>query len=628
MAVRPSPRSPLWTSLRSRSTVWLLAMVLVLGFGLRLWMTLGLPVYYDDRYVLGNISDFLDGSWEPRNVYYGSLSYLPEALALAACDWLHSWTGSEVLAVRGTQVEGFTFGAYRIARMFLLAYAMLSILMIYFVGSRLFSPTVGLVAAAVLAAYPRHLRSSVELKPDMLALLLTLVTLYWTAGAVKVPRLSRFLLVGLSVGLAVAAKYTGVASALPITAWALSTGFRDRRRWAWLILSGLTAVATFAILNPFVGKVLLFVPKLLNGYAAHARRDGSGHLTVLRGEIEFLTLQHGWFLGAFLLLGTALLFYRLWRPIHDEWIAALLLLSLYLGYPALHAAAMTLLRRQNLMPALAGAALVCAFGMIQCGQWFLRRLPPARAPWVIVVAGLLTGSFLFAQAFDYAYTQVVPDTWEAATAALSARLAPVRARELAIEPEDVDLELSETWKSAATIEVSSLAALSPSVLDQRDAEIFPLSRTVGPEAAFYQSRLQRVAPESRVEIRAPLFHRRGIPLVLLFHPWTPVGEAIPLDLERAAGSPGNLVARLPGGLAIGDVLSVEIVEPAEEKSATAVLQPGGQSLPLEDAGSHSQRLRFLTPRFRYAERAQIQLSASPQADPESFVLLLWRWKAP
>jgi dolichyl-phosphate-mannose--protein O-mannosyl transferase len=309
-----------------RSTGLFLATVLVVGFGLRLWLTLDLPFFFDDHYVIDNISTFLGGSLEPRHAYYGSLSYLPQALVLAACDRLHSWTGIGVLAVRGSQVEDLTIVAYRIIRTFVLAYGMLSIVMIYFVGRRLFSPTVGVVAAAVLAAYPRHLRSSVELKPDMLALLLTLVTLYWTAGAVRVPRLSRFLLAGLGVGLAVSAKYTGVASALPLTAWALWTGFRDRRRWAWLFLSGLTAVATFVVLNPFVGKVLFFMPKLVNGYAAHARWDESDHLTVLRGELDFLALQHGWFLGALLLLGTGLLVYRLWSPVNPERIAALLLL--------------------------------------------------------------------------------------------------------------------------------------------------------------------------------------------------------------------------------------------------------------------------------------------------------------
>ncbi|MFY9824321.1 MAG: glycosyltransferase family 39 protein [Thermoanaerobaculia bacterium] len=620
--------SPPQTPLRSRSTGLLLATVLVLGFGLRLWLVLDLPFLYDDHYVINNISTVLDGSLVPIHTMYGSLSYLPQALALAACDRLHAWTGISGLAVRGSEVEDLTLGAYRIARMFVLAYGMLSLLMIYFVGRRLFSPMIGVAAAAVLSAYPRHVRSSADLKPDMLALLLTLVTLYWTVGATRVPRLSRFLLAGLGVGLAVSAKYTGVASALPLTVWALATGFRDRRRWGWLFLSGLTAVATYVILNPFVGKVLFFAPRLVNGYAKHARQDGSDHLTVLRGEVEFLALQHGWFLGALLLLGTVLLIYRLWRPAGPEWIPALLLLSLGLGYPALYAAGMTLLRRQNLLPALAAVALVCAYGMIRCGQWVFRRLPPVRAPGLAAIAGLLTCGLVLAQPFEYTYAQVVPKTWVAATEALSARLAPVGARQLAIEPEDFHIKLAEDWKQATMSPAPSLAALSPALLDLMDAEVFPLSRTLGPEAAFYQRRQQRVARECRLEIHTQWFRRRGIPLVLLLHPWTPAGDPIQVDFEQSSGPPGDLVARLPGSLAAGDILSIELVAPDDEDLTAVTLQPGGQSLPLEYAGHHGQRFRFLTPRFRYAAETQTRLSASDEADPESFRLLLWRWKAP
>ncbi|HSG40805.1 MAG TPA: glycosyltransferase family 39 protein, partial [Thermoanaerobaculia bacterium] len=207
-----------------------------MAFGLRLWMALTLPRYFDDHYVFNNITAFLNGSLRPRHAYYGSLSYLPQALALAACDALHSLTGIDALAVRGTYVEGFSLGAFRVMRMFVILYSLISILMIYHVGRRLFSPAAGLAAAAVLAAYPQHVRSAVQLKPDMMALMFTVITLYWTAGAVRSPRLSRFLLAGVGVGLAASAKYIGVAAALPLTVWALESGFRDRRRWAWLAL--------------------------------------------------------------------------------------------------------------------------------------------------------------------------------------------------------------------------------------------------------------------------------------------------------------------------------------------------------------------------------------------------------
>ncbi|HEY4592477.1 MAG TPA: glycosyltransferase family 39 protein, partial [Thermoanaerobaculia bacterium] len=241
-----------------RTYGWLLALVLAVAFGVRLWMALGTPRFFDDHYVLNNILPFLNGSLQPRHSYYGTLSYLPQALFLAACDFLHSRTGLAALAVRGTEFEGFTLGAFRVMRMFVVCYALVSIWVIYLVGRRLFSPAAGLAAAAVLAAYPQHVRSSIQLKPDMMALMFTLITLYWTAEAVRSPRLSRFLRSGVGVGLAASAKYIGLASCLPLTVWSLWAGLRDRRLWGWLALAGLASLVTFLALNPFFGEVLHF----------------------------------------------------------------------------------------------------------------------------------------------------------------------------------------------------------------------------------------------------------------------------------------------------------------------------------------------------------------------------------
>src|SRR5262249_8825253 len=137
------------TSQRARpAVVWLLGAVLATAFGLRLWMSLKLPFYLDDHYVISNILGFLKGSLRPRHAYYGTLSYVAQAIVLALCAFLHAKTGIAAFAVHGTDFQGLTLGAYRLTRMFVLAYGVLSILMTYLVGRRLFSPWVGVIAAA------------------------------------------------------------------------------------------------------------------------------------------------------------------------------------------------------------------------------------------------------------------------------------------------------------------------------------------------------------------------------------------------------------------------------------------------------------------------------------------------
>ncbi|HSG38562.1 MAG TPA: hypothetical protein VLE27_02895, partial [Thermoanaerobaculia bacterium] len=123
------------------------------------------------------------------------------------------------------------------------------------------------------------------------------------------------------------------------------------------------------------------------------------------------------------------------------------------------------------------------------------------------------------------------------------------------------------------------------------------------------------------------FHSRGAPLVLLLHPWSPTGQPVPISLERSVDASRDLIARLPAGLATGDVLSFELLRPASGKPTTAVLlQPGGPSLPLQLAGRRRVKARFLTPRFRYtAGTNEIRLPASARINRRRLELRLWRW---
>src|SRR3954453_5902378 len=555
-----------------RTYGWLLALVLAVAFGVRLWMALGTPRFFDDHYVLNNILPFLNGSLQPRHSYYGTLSYLPQALFLAACDFLHSRTGLAALAVRGTEFEGFTLGAFLVMRMFVVCYALVSIWVIYLVGRRLFSPAAGLAAAAVLAAYPQHVRSSIQLKPDMMALMFTLITLYWTVDAVRVPRLSRFLRSGVGVGLAASAKYIGLASCLPLTVWSLWAGVRDRLLWGWLVLAGLASLVTFLALNPFFGEVLHFGFRLVWYYGQHARQEESGKPEVVRGELEFLAVQHGWLLGACLLLGLFLLVRRL-RSREEERAAAVLPLSLALGYPVVHAAGMTLFYPHNLLPALGGTALVCACGMVRGGQWLLAGPATARSRAAVFLVWALPGALLLARPFAYAYSRLVPDNWVTAEFILRAEVEQPEILHLVCEPEDAGLGLAAGRQRPAVTAVPSLAALPPAELDLTDAELFPLSRARGAQAPFYQRRRRRLTSECAVEIHASPFRRQGDPLLLLLHPWAPAGEAVPVELQR--GAPGALIAHLSSSMAAGDVLSLELLWPDADETPLEELQLGG-----------------------------------------------------
>src|SRR4051794_40989337 len=156
-AARPEPTgdgTPRWA-------VLLLLLVLVIGFALRVWdagqgLTAG--EHFDERYSLKNVGAILNrGDWVPAQAYYPALSYLPQTAVLFASERLSRLTGNRALAVHGDTADGWSASAYFLARLTDVVYGTCSLLLVFVVGRRLFGPAEGLLAAAALAAFPRHL---------------------------------------------------------------------------------------------------------------------------------------------------------------------------------------------------------------------------------------------------------------------------------------------------------------------------------------------------------------------------------------------------------------------------------------------------------------------------------------
>jgi 4-amino-4-deoxy-L-arabinose transferase-like glycosyltransferase len=618
---------------RHRTITVLLGLVLLLAAAARVRMAFVVPPYFDDHWVFNNVKPFLAGSWRPRHSLYGSLSYLPQAFALSFCDALQRWTGSDALRIYGGPYEGFSSFAFRLMRLFVVGYALLSILFTYQVGRRLFSPWVGLAAAAVLAAYPQHLRSAVQLKPDMMVLMLTVLTLWWTARAALPedgrPRPARVLLAGAGVGLATAAKYIGVASCLPLVAWGAWSGLRDRRRWGWLLLAGVVSVATFFVMNPFVDVVFHFSNRVVGYYGHRAATEGVSRWDVVRAELEFLGSQHGWLLGPCALLALAWMVRRLRRGSGDrEAVASLLVLALAVGYPLLHGAAMSLFRTHNLLPALGGTALLCALGMAIVARGVRATLAPARARLVLSLLAAVVVLFLLARPLVFLHGRVATPTWLVAAQAVRERLGPVRLRQVIVEPRRVRLGLADGWRRAPQIGVASLAAQPASELDLADVELFPAPRLAGDQAAFYAARRDRVGVECRSEVSPSPLRRQGPTVIALFHPWRAAAPPLALPLRRQPGAAGGLVAAWPAEVTPGEVVSFELLAPsAAGPGQGLVLQPAGTVLPLLDGGERKARqlLRQVSPRLRYEGGVEWLRLRTAAGSVEGLRLTLHRW---
>jgi hypothetical protein len=611
-----------------------LAALLLASFALRAWdASQGLRAgrYYDERYTFRNVSLILrQGSWQPGQAYYLSLSYLPQTAILAASQALHRATGIQALSIYGKTADRYSPTAYLLARLCNVTYGVLSLWLVFLIGRRIFSPEVGLLAAAVLSAFPRHVLSSTQFKPDVLVLLLTLVTFYWTLDAALRPTLRRFLQVGLGVGLAVATKYTGIGAALPITGFVVARGWRDRNLWAWLALAGLTSILVFVLLNPYLGVVLEYIPKQLTHYSGNARLRGSDHLVVLAQQARFLLEHHGPVVAAFAAAGLIGLVWKGLRPgswSPEQRLGAALALGHFLGYSLLHAAAVSLFRGQNYLLVVPFSSLFAAWAFVELWRLAAERAPrlqPATAAVCLIPAALLVW-----QQADLVYGRVVPTTWEVARAALAEELAPLELRQVIYENQAGTLRLTRGADRAITIGVDRLARLDPGALDRADAEVFLRSRFRERKANFYRGREARLGGgRARVVSSAP-FRSRGKPVVLLLHPWVPAAAPEPLPLGRPAPARA-LAARLPAGLRQGEVASLVLWVPREAGPVDALrVEPGGHRLPLAETGRRGKRRRLVTARFELSgQEARVRVPAPPDVAVRPYRLELYRWRRP
>jgi hypothetical protein len=626
-----------------------LVALLLVSFGLRAWdasQGLNAHRYYDERFPFKNVSAILlHGELRPRHAFYLSLSYLPQTAALAASEWLFEVTHYEPFAIYSETSDGYSPTAYLICRLLSVIYGTLSLWVLFLIGRRIYSPGVGLLAAAVLAAFGRHVLSSTEFKPDILVIFLVTLTFYWTLAAAFRPSLGRFLLVGVGVGLGVSTKYTGVAGALPLTAAVLTEGRRDRRQWLWLGLAGVASVVTFLILNPFLDVVFEFIPILVHGYAAKGVEEKSNHWVVFERQVRFLIDHHGPIVTAFVGLGIVwLLGGLLWRTVRPgstiaglgSWerrLGSILLLSLLLGYSVIHALGMTLFRGQNYLPVVPFSSLVAAWAMVE-----LWRLLALWLPWlawrpVAALLGLGVGAALVAQQGAIVYERAVPTTFSLVNAELLGELDPTGLRHVIYEESLGDFDSGGRPRRPLVTPVERLTGVPPAVLDGTDVEVFPQSRLDGPAADFYRDRVARCAKDQVEVVGDRWFRSRGEPFVILRHFWDLVGDPIDLQVRRPDEDSPFLVGHVPEGMAKpGETVSLMLWIPRGAEGENDVdqlrLDPGGRPVPLFDTGRRLNRLFRTSARFTLdGTEERVRVPSIGTGEPvRGYGLELYEWR--
>jgi len=555
--------------------------------------------YWDERYGMENIRALVDrGKIRPANGYHPSLSYLPQAAVLAVVHGFHEWTGEPRAKV--FQGKSVTPLGYLLCRLLQVFFGLCSLFLVYVIGCRMASPEVGVVASFVLAVSPWHLRQSVIYKPDILLLVTLELAFLASLWALRKPGLRRYLWAGGAVGLALATKFNAGPIALPLALGTWLQGWKDRRRWMWLIAAGLVAAGVFLALNPFVllepGLYQEDFSRTLRDYErkAVAEQKSQGALLLHAGSSLLDVTFHGAWVGA---LGLAGLVYLLVIALHpatkrEEREKKWVFLAFPLSYVLFYVLVTTNPSAHNWLPLLPFTSVAAGIVGVGLARWLAGFRPRGwRTPSLALIA-CIVAALLLVPPNRFVYRAVVPTTMVRAQQFLEQALDPISGRVVAYEEDLEPLSLKEAVPAVArALAVKNLSAMKPEELDLYDAVVVSRERFEGGAIAAFGAGTDRKA--MRV-LESKSFHARGEDLVAVARPWIRRSSVeLAGEVEKTPG-PRSVTLMLPPRRA-DSMMSFELWIPSMPSwSPPPAVEIDGVRLEL----LRVNRNRFLVPRLR------------------------------
>ena len=269
-------------------TVAQVSLLILIAFGLRMYaVNWGLPYveHHDEPESANAVMAMLrNGDWNPRFFQYPSL-YLYMLRLVFAAHWAYGhhiglYTAQSQLP-EGTYYYLQSPGFFTWGRAFTAILGSATVALLFLVGRRWWGARVGLVAAAVLAVSPFHMRHSQYITTDVPSALLTLLALAAALRLLENQRWGSYALAGLVAGLAAGTKYNAGAVVLAIVAaHSLGWGRASLRQLGRLAWAGFWCIAGFLITTPYaVITPQAFIGDLMTQYSHYTDAIVSGDLT-------------------------------------------------------------------------------------------------------------------------------------------------------------------------------------------------------------------------------------------------------------------------------------------------------------------------------------------------------------
>jgi len=228
----------------------------------------------DEPVILDNVLRMLkDGSLRPPFFDYPGLVFYLQ-LPVVGLRFLAGLVTGEWSSLAAASASDF----YLWSRAFTALLGVGTVYLVYRIGLR-WGMRHALLAAALLAVMPMHVRESRLVLTDVPMTFFVTLALLLTLRAHEHPRLSAFAWAGVAVGLGTAVKYTaGVALLVPLLAAWLTSGPRHSRGWSTAAVGGGFVFAFFLGAPYAILDLTGFLDGLANLAAAYRPRDpADGH---------------------------------------------------------------------------------------------------------------------------------------------------------------------------------------------------------------------------------------------------------------------------------------------------------------------------------------------------------------
>ena len=268
---------------------WLILAVAV-GAALRLYgLGFGLPYLHarpDEEVATGIAVQMLEsGDLNPHFFHWPSLTFY----VLAAMFWLNK----TLVGLAFPDIVYSSADYFHIARGVVAAFGASTMVLVYRIGQRIESDTIGVVATALFAVAILHVRDSHFAMTDVLATCFATASLAQVLRALNHPHPAKafkwFAMAGFSGGLAASTKYNAAAVAVAMAAaqvvWVLRerrlTALRPSVAYSLLFVVGFLAATPYAVLDyPKFKEDLIFdITHLSGGHGIDLGRGWIYHLT-------------------------------------------------------------------------------------------------------------------------------------------------------------------------------------------------------------------------------------------------------------------------------------------------------------------------------------------------------------